>query len=94
MVGAAAFCLGSEAASGPVNLTAPEPVTNRELSKALGRVLGRPAVLPVPGAALKLLYGEMATVVTTGARVVPRRLQELGYRFRQPDLDQALRSVI
>jgi uncharacterized protein len=93
VAGAIAFCLDSEEARGPLNLAAPEPVRNRELSKALGRALGRPAVLPVPGAALKLLYGEMATVVLRGARMVPRRLQELGYRFRHPDLDEALRSV-
>jgi uncharacterized protein (TIGR01777 family) len=93
VAGAMAFCLDTEAARGAVNVAAPEPVTNRELSKALGRVLHRPAVLPLPGAALKLMYGEMATVVTTGARVVPRRLQELGYPFRQPELDEALRDV-
>jgi uncharacterized protein (TIGR01777 family) len=93
VAGALAFCLDTEAARGPVNVAAPEPVTNSELSKALGRVLRRPAVLPVPAAALRLLYGEMATIVITGARVIPRRLQELGYRFRHRDLDEALRAV-
>ena len=94
VAGALAFCLHDERARGPVNLTAPEPVTNRELSQALGRVLKRPAVAPVPGFAVRLLYGEMATVVTTGARAVPERLRELGYRFRQPDLEPALRAAI
>jgi uncharacterized protein (TIGR01777 family) len=93
VAGAMAFCLGNEAAHGPVNVAAPEPATNRELSRALGRVLRRPAVLPVPAAALRLLYGDMATIVITGARMVPRRLQELGYAFRHSDLEEALRDV-
>jgi NAD dependent epimerase/dehydratase family enzyme len=91
--GAIAFCLRTEGASGPVNISAPEPATNAEFSKALGRVLRRPAVLPVPGLALKLLYGEMAQVVTTGVRMVPARLQELRYEFRHPELDAALRDA-
>ena len=93
VVGALLFALDTEGASGPINLSAPEPVTNKELSRALGRVLRRPAVAPVPALALKLLYGDMAQIVTTGVRMVPRRLQELGYRFGQPDLEQALRSA-
>jgi uncharacterized protein (TIGR01777 family) len=91
--GAMAFCLDSEGASGPINVCAPEPVTNAEFSKALGRVLRRPALLPVPALTLKLLYGEMAEVVTTGVRMVPTRLEELGYRFRRPDLEDALRDA-
>jgi uncharacterized protein len=93
VVGAMLFCVDTDAASGPVNVTAPEPVTNKELSKALGRVLRRPALAPVPALAVKLLYGEMAMVVTTGARVVPRRLQELGYKFRRSELEPALRDA-
>ena len=84
---------GDEALAGPVNVTAPEPVTNRELSRTLGRVLRRPAFAPVPALAVKALYGEMATIVTTGQRVVPGRLMELGYEFRRPDLEEALRSA-
>jgi uncharacterized protein (TIGR01777 family) len=79
--------------SGSVNVTAPEPVTNRELSRTLGRVLRRPAFAPVPALAVKALYGEMATIVTTGQRAVPKRLTELGYSFRRPELEAALRSV-
>jgi len=94
VAGALLFCLDSDAASGPVNLTAPKPATNTELSKSLGRALHRPAIAPVPGFAVKLLYGEMASIVTTGANVVPRRLEELGYSFRHPDLDGALREVV
>jgi uncharacterized protein len=93
VAGALAFCIDSDAARGAVNVAAPQPVTNRELSKALGRVLNRPAALPVPAAALRILFGEMATVVTGGVRMMPRRLQELGYRFRFPDLDEALRAA-
>ena len=94
VVGALVFCLDNPQASGPVNLTAPNPVTNTELSHALGRVLRRPAVLPVPAFALKLLYGDMAQIVTTGQRAVPARLEQLGYRFRHGELEPALRDVL
>jgi uncharacterized protein (TIGR01777 family) len=80
--------------SGPVNGTAPEPVSNRAFSKALGRVLGRPALLPVPALGLRLLYGGMAEMVTTGARVVPAKPLVLGYEFRHPALEPALRSAL
>jgi uncharacterized protein (TIGR01777 family) len=93
VVGALICALEDDRLGGPINLTAPEPATNRELSKALGRVLRRPAFMPVPGFALKLMYGEMSSIVTTGARAVPARLAELGYRFRRPDLEDALRAA-
>ena len=93
VVGALRFALDTEAATGPLNVTAPEPVTNREFSHALGRVLHRPAFAPVPGLAVKALYGEMAMIVTTGQRAVPARLAELGYAFRRPHLDDALREA-
>jgi uncharacterized protein (TIGR01777 family) len=93
VVGAILFELDTEALSGPVNVTAPEPATNRELSKALGRVLRRPAIAPVPALAVKALYGEMAEIVTTGQRAMPARLQEHGYAFRQPELEAALRDA-
>jgi uncharacterized protein (TIGR01777 family) len=93
VVGAIVFCLDGEAASGPINVTAPEPATNKELSRALGRVLRRPAFAPVPALAVKALYGEMATIVTTGVRAVPERLTALGYEFRRQDLEDALRSA-
>ncbi len=86
--------LEDERWSGAVNATAPAPVSNAEFSRALGRALRRPAALPVPGAALRLLYGEMAQIVTTGARAVPARPLMLGYAFRHPDLDEALRSAL
>jgi uncharacterized protein len=79
---------------GPLNASAPEPVTNKHFSSALGRALHRPAVAPVPAVAVRTLYGEMAEIVTKGQRVVPRRPQELGYRFAHADLDEALRSAL
>jgi uncharacterized protein (TIGR01777 family) len=94
VVGAYLFALDNEAASGPVNLSAPEPATNRDFSKALGRTLHRPAFAPVPGFAVGLLFGEMATIVVTGVRMVPQRLEELGYSFRQPDLQAALADAV
>jgi uncharacterized protein (TIGR01777 family) len=94
VVGAMRLCLTNGEAHGAVNLTAPNPVTNAELSRALGRALHRPAVLPVPAFALRSLYGEMAEIVTTGQRVIPKRLQELGYAFRYADIDGALRDVV
>lgn len=87
-------CLDRGELSGPVNLTAPAPVTNREFSRALGRALGRPAVLPVPGIALKLLYGEMAQVVTTGQRAVPAALERAGHSFAHPQIEPALRELL
>ena len=94
VVGAMLFCLDNEDARGPLNLAAPEPVTNKELSKALGRVLHRPAIAPVPAFALRALYGEMASIVVTGVRAVPKRLQELGYAYRRPELEPALRAAV
>jgi uncharacterized protein (TIGR01777 family) len=93
VVGALVACLDGDL-GGPVNVTAPEPVTNRELSKTLGKVLRRPAFAPVPGLAVEALYGEMAMIVTTGQRAVPARLEESGYGFRRPSLEAALRATI
>jgi uncharacterized protein (TIGR01777 family) len=86
--------LDGEDWAGPINATAPEPVTNRTFSSALGRALHRPAVAPVPALAMRLLYGEMAQMVTTGARVVPARALVLGYRFRHAELNEALSSAL
>jgi NAD dependent epimerase/dehydratase family enzyme len=69
-------------------------VSNADFSRALGRTLGRPALVPVPGLALRALYGEMAEIVTTGARVVPARPLMLGYGFLHPRLEEALRSAL
>jgi NAD dependent epimerase/dehydratase family enzyme len=69
-------------------------VTNKTFSKALGKALHRPAFAPVPKLALKALYGEMSTIVTGGVNMVARRLQELGYAYRHPELDEALADVL
>ena len=80
--------------TGPVNATAPRAATNKQLSKALGRALHRPAFVPVPAFAVKALYGGMAKLVIEGQNAVPRRALELGYRHRHTDLDEALRSAL
>ena len=84
VVGIMLAALDDERWSGPVNATAPEPVSNRDFSQALGRALGTPALVPVPAPALALLYGEMAEIVTTGARVMPAKALVLGYEFAPP----------
>jgi uncharacterized protein len=88
------FLLGAEDVAGPVNLTAPEPVTNRELTAALGRSLHRPAVAPVPAPALRAVLGEFAGEVLMSQRVLPRRLLEAGFAFRHPDVDTAARAAV
>jgi uncharacterized protein len=94
LVGMMLSALEDDSWSGPINATAPEPVTNAEFSHALGRALHRPSLLPVPELALRLLYGEMAEIVTTGARVLPAKPLMLGYGFRHAQLDEALRSAL
>jgi uncharacterized protein len=94
LIGIMLAALDDERWSGPVNATAPEPVTNRELSRALGAALHRPALLPVPAMALRVLYGDMASIVTTGVRAVPAKALVLGYGFEHPRLDEALRAAL
>ena len=90
----AVWAIDTPAASGPINSTAPRPVTNAEFSKALARALRRPSWLPVPGFALKVLVGEFANDgLIKGQRVVPARATALGFRFRYPDVDEALREI-
>jgi uncharacterized protein len=79
--------------SGPVNAVAPDPPTNKEFSRALGRALRRPAVAPVPAFAIRLLYGEMADIVLHGRRAVPERALALGFTYAHPNLDEALKSA-
>jgi uncharacterized protein len=80
-------------ASGPINGTAPGPVTNKELARALGHALHRPSLMPAPGFALRVAVGEMAESILTGQRVMPARAQALGYHFRYPDINQAFRGI-
>jgi uncharacterized protein (TIGR01777 family) len=93
-VGAIRFLLDSQSASGPFNLTAPEPLTNRQFSRILGRVLRRPSFMPVPALALKIALGEMSKLLLEGQRAFPHRLEEAGYRFRFPALEAALRDLL
>ena len=86
--------LDDPAWTGAVNGTAPEPVTNKAFSRALGRALHRPAFAPVPGFAVRVLYGEMADIVVNGQRAVPKRTRALGFTFRHPELDEALRDAL
>jgi uncharacterized protein (TIGR01777 family) len=94
VVGMYLAALDADAWEGPVNAAAPEPVTNKAFSRALGRALHRPAVAPVPGLAVQALYGEMAEIVTKGQRVLPRRAQALGFSWAHPELEEALRSAL
>ncbi|MBS3765817.1 TIGR01777 family oxidoreductase, partial [Candidatus Bipolaricaulota bacterium] len=87
------FLLENEAASGPFNLTAPEPVTNESFAKELGRVTGRPSVFKVPGFLIRALFGEAATLVLDGQRAKPEALIEQGFEFRHPNLSGALKEL-
>ena len=95
LVGIVLHALQSGELRGPVNAVAPRPVTNREFTEALGKALSRPTLLPVPAFALRLAVGEMAdALLLASTRVVPRRLEETGYRFRFPELSAALRHLL
>jgi uncharacterized protein len=95
VVGAISHALLSDALHGPVNAVAPHPVTNREFTKTLGRVLWRPTIFPLPGFAARLVMGEMAdNLLLASARAQPARLLASGYEFRFPQLKEALRHVL
>lgn len=88
------FALRSAAAAGALNGTAPAPVRNRDFASAVGAALHRPAVLPAPAAALRFVFGEMATILLDGQRAVPKRALTLGFSFRYPDLRSALDAAL
>jgi hypothetical protein len=88
------WLIDSDAASGAFNGTAPAPETNAGFARALGRALHRPAALPTPAFALRLLFGEMADLLLTGQRVVPRRALAQGFAFRFPRLGPALEAIV
>lgn len=92
-VAALRFLLEHPTASGAFNLTAPSPLTNRELARVLGRVLRRPSFMPAPAPVLRLVLGEMATLLLDGQRALPRRLLELGFSFRFVEAEAALRDL-
>ena len=95
VVSALIFLMANETAVGPVNVTSPEPVRNRDFTRTLGRVLSRPTVLPVPAHGLRLIFGEMAdATLLASTRVVPQRLLQVGFQFQHSALERALRAVL
>jgi uncharacterized protein (TIGR01777 family) len=88
------FVFANEKRRGTFNLCAPNPVTNRELTKTLGKILHRPTVIPLPKFVLKFLFSEGATVLTEGQKVIPERLLEIGFRFKYSTIEEALREVL
>jgi len=93
LIGALIFLLEKENASGPFNLTAPEPLRMTEFCRALGRTLKRPSGLRVPSGILKIMLGEMSQALITGQRALPKRLLDLGFQFKYPLLEQALADI-
>lgn len=93
-VEAVGYLLRTETVEGPVNLAAPQPVTNAEFTRTLARVLGRPAVLAVPAFALRLVMGELGREILASERVYPARLLASGFTFRYPSLEEALRHLL
>ncbi len=87
------FLMKTPEISGPINICSPNPVRNRDLAKALGRVLHRPSFMPAPGFMLKWVLGEFGSVILEGQRVIPRRLLDQGFVFQYPDIDKALQSI-
>ncbi len=94
LVEAMLFILGRSDLSGPFNFTSPNPVRNKELSRALGRALGRPSWLPAPGFMIRLVLGEFGAVLLKGQRVLPKRLLDAGFVFRYPRLAEALEDLL
>jgi uncharacterized protein (TIGR01777 family) len=88
------WALTETAVSGPLNLTAPHPETNREFMRTLGGILRRPAFMAVPAFALRALLGEMADMLLTGQRVMPAKALALGFEFQYPELETALRAAL
>lgn len=94
LVGLLLLALERTEAKGPLNGTAPNPVTNREFSKALGRALHRPSFMPTPAFGLRVLLGQVAQVVAKGQRVLPKAALQLGYQFKYPTIDAALTNIL
>jgi uncharacterized protein (TIGR01777 family) len=94
LIGLITWSLTNETVAGPVNAVAPAPVTMKEFSRTLGATLNRPSWLPVPAWALRVAFGELASVMTTGQRVTPKVALDGGYQFQFPGLDSALRLIV
>jgi len=88
------FLLANDKADGPFNLTAPNPVTNKEFGKLIGEAMGRPSVMPAPGFAMKALFGDMSLLLLEGQRAVPQKLLELGFKFKFETAQAALRDLL
>ena len=88
------FLIDTAGASGPFNLTAPQPLTAHGFAKVVGKVMGRPDFIPAPAFALKLALGEMSSVLLEGQRAVPHKLEELGFTFNFPTLEVALKDLL
>ena len=94
LVGLLLMALDTPAASGPINFTAPHPVTNKQFATAFGAALGRPAFAPVPAIGLRVLLGGASEIITTGQRVLPAKALALGYRYQFPEIGPALRDLV
>lgn len=92
-VNAIRFLIENEASKGAYNLTAPNPVTNRQLSTALGKALGRPSFMPTPAFAFRLAFGELSVLLTEGQKALPTRLQADGFTFTYPEIEMALAAI-
>ena len=94
LLAALAFVMENKEIRGPVNFCAPHPVRNRDLAKALGKVLGRPSVMPAPALMIRMVMGEMGTALLASQRVVPDKLLSHGFNFQYPEIQDALKNLI
>jgi NAD dependent epimerase/dehydratase family enzyme len=94
MIGLFLLGLDHPEAKGPINGTAPNPVTNKQFGKALGRALHRPAFMWTPKLMLRIFLGEVANIIATGQRVLPKKALALGYQFKFPHIDEALADIV
>jgi uncharacterized protein (TIGR01777 family) len=94
VIGLIRFAIENRGARGALNATAPNPVRNAEFTRAMGRALKRPAIVPVPALAIRALYGEMSEILLASQRVLPQAALEAGYRFKHPELGPALESLL
>ena len=93
-VAAVRLLIGNKATQGAFNLTTPNPVTNRDFGKTLGKVMGRPSIIPLPGFAMNLALGEVSMTALEGQRVMPKRILDLGFKFKYPELEEALLEIV
>ncbi len=95
MIGVILFALENENVRGAINVTAPNPVTNHTFTKTLGEVLNRPTFIPIPEFGVKFMFGEMGeTLLLGGSRVIPKKLEDLGFKFKYPELKEAIKKAL